>query len=116
VAADARITYDFGPSGVTKAHIGSVENYVHYFPKGSGRAPGTELVPEPRVNEAVAFEDFFYCWAPHATPSGTCGHSVQISSSILLFDAECKHSDWEIYLGGLFLQMPSNYRCILSTL
>jgi hypothetical protein len=56
--AAARITYDFGVSGITKAHIGSMEKYARYFPKGYGRAPGAESVPEPRKNEVVAFDDF----------------------------------------------------------
>jgi hypothetical protein len=71
-AATARITYDFGPSGVTKACIGSMENYLRYFPKGYGRAPGTELVLEPHVNEAFAFEDFFTVglhMPPHPVPA-----------------------------------------------
>jgi hypothetical protein len=54
-AVAAGITYDFGVSSVMKARIGSMENYACYFPKGYGRAPGTELVPEPRVNEAIVF-------------------------------------------------------------
>jgi hypothetical protein len=33
-AALAGISYDFGPSKITKTHIGSMENYAHYFPKG----------------------------------------------------------------------------------
>jgi hypothetical protein len=56
--AAARITYDFGVSGITEAHIGSMEKYARYFPKGYGRAPGAESVPEPRKNEVVAFDDF----------------------------------------------------------
>jgi hypothetical protein len=55
----AEITYDFGSSGITKARVMSMENYVHYFPKGYGRALGAESVPEPHVNEAVVFKDFF---------------------------------------------------------
>jgi hypothetical protein len=49
VAAAAGITYNFGPSSVTKARVESMENYTHYFPKGYGRAPGTELVLEPHA-------------------------------------------------------------------
>jgi hypothetical protein len=55
----AEITYDFGSSGITKARVMSMENYVHYFPKGYGRALGAESVTEPHVNEAVVFKDFF---------------------------------------------------------
>jgi hypothetical protein len=58
VAATAGITYDFGASGIVKACIGSMENYTHYFLMGYGRAPGAELVLEPRANKAIVFEDF----------------------------------------------------------
>jgi hypothetical protein len=58
-AAAIGITYDFGLLGVTKARIGSMENYTHYFPKGYDQAPGVDSVPEPRANEAIVFEDFF---------------------------------------------------------
>jgi hypothetical protein len=58
-AALPRITYNFGPSGIIKACVGSMENDTRYFPKGYGRAPDTESVPKPRVNEVVVFEDLF---------------------------------------------------------
>jgi hypothetical protein len=41
------ISYDFGKSGITKACIASLENLAHYFPKGYGREPGVESVPNP---------------------------------------------------------------------
>jgi hypothetical protein len=59
LAALARISYNFGQSNITKTRIGSMESYACYFPKGYGRAPGTEFVPEHRANEAVIFKDFF---------------------------------------------------------
>jgi hypothetical protein len=59
VAALTGITYDFGPLGVIKARVGSMENYARYFPKGYGQAPGMESVLEPHTNEAIVFEDFF---------------------------------------------------------
>jgi hypothetical protein len=68
VAASAGITYDYGSSGVTKAHTGLMENYARYFPKGYDRAPGVKLVPEPRANDVVVFDDFFIaglCMPPH---------------------------------------------------
>jgi hypothetical protein len=52
-------SYDFGPSNITKTRIGSMESYACYFPKGYGRAPGVESVPEPQANEVVIIEDFF---------------------------------------------------------
>jgi hypothetical protein len=58
-AALAGICYDFGPLKITKTRIGSMESYADYFPKGYGRPPGSESVPEPRTNEAFIFEDFF---------------------------------------------------------
>jgi hypothetical protein len=58
-AALAGISYNFGLSGITKACVKSMENYACHFPKGYGRAPGTEFVSEPRANEAIVFEDFF---------------------------------------------------------
>jgi hypothetical protein len=68
MATTAGITYDFGSSGVTKAHIGSMENYACYFPKGYGRAPGMGSVSKPRANETIVFKDFFaagLCMLPH---------------------------------------------------
>jgi hypothetical protein len=47
---DSETTSNNGSSGVMKAHVGSMENYARYFPKGCGRAPGTESVPEPYAN------------------------------------------------------------------
>jgi hypothetical protein len=58
-AALAGIRYDFGQSAITKACIASLESFARYFPKGYGRAPGAESVPDPHENEAVVFEDFF---------------------------------------------------------
>jgi hypothetical protein len=58
-AALAGISYDFGPSTIMKARLGSLENNTHYFPKGYERPPGAESVLVPRANEVVVFEDFF---------------------------------------------------------
>jgi hypothetical protein len=55
----AGISYDVGKSGVTKAHIDSLESFAHYFLKGYGRAHGAESVPNPHEDKAVVFEDFF---------------------------------------------------------
>jgi hypothetical protein len=68
VAAAARITYDFGLSGVTKAHVRSMENYMRYFSEGYGWAPSVESLPEPCVNKAIFFEGSFtarLCVVPH---------------------------------------------------
>jgi hypothetical protein len=35
-AALARISYDIGPLGITKARVGTMETYTCYFPKGYG--------------------------------------------------------------------------------
>jgi hypothetical protein len=59
VASLAGINYDFGPSTVTKTRLGSMESDARYFPKGYGRPPRVQSVPEPQANEAVVFEDFF---------------------------------------------------------
>jgi hypothetical protein len=59
VTALAGISYDLGPSKISKTRIGSMESYAHYFPKGYGRPHGGESVLEPREYEAVVFEDFF---------------------------------------------------------
>jgi hypothetical protein len=80
--AAAGITYDFGASNIKKARIGSMENYARYFPKGYDRAPGVELVPEPRANEAFVFEDFFTAglhMPPHPVLEDTlCKFHVQL--------------------------------------
>jgi hypothetical protein len=52
-----------------------------------------KFVPKPRENEAVVFEDFFYCGALRATPSSTCIYSAQVSGSTAPVDAECNHAN-----------------------
>jgi hypothetical protein len=65
VAALAGISYDFGQPNIMKTYIRLMESYTRYFPKGYGRGettpppPDVESVLEPRVNEAIIFEDFF---------------------------------------------------------
>jgi hypothetical protein len=51
----AGISYDFGLSNIMNTHVESMESYARYFPKGYGRPPGVESVPEPRANEVVVF-------------------------------------------------------------
>jgi hypothetical protein len=58
-AALAGISFDFGPSKVTKGHISDLESSSHCFPKGFARPPGMESVPVPKEDEAIVFEDFF---------------------------------------------------------
>jgi hypothetical protein len=58
-SALAGISYDFGLSTIMKVCLTSLENTGRYFSKGYGRPPGVESVPDPRMNEAVVFEDFF---------------------------------------------------------
>jgi hypothetical protein len=92
VAALAGISYNFGPSKIMKTRIGSMESYARYFLKGY--APGAESEPEPRVNEAVIFEDFFCCRASYATASSPYGYSAQILSATAPFVSECYCSYW----------------------
>jgi hypothetical protein len=58
-AARAGVSYDFRQSKVTRAHITSLKNSAHYFPKGFARLPDVESVPDPKENEAIVFKDFF---------------------------------------------------------
>jgi hypothetical protein len=58
-AALVGISYEFGPSTITKARLASLENNAHYFLKGYGHPPGVESIPNPRANEAMVFDDFF---------------------------------------------------------
>jgi hypothetical protein len=63
------ISYDFGLSTVARTRIGSLESYNCYFPKGHGRPLGSESVSNPRLVEAMVFEDFFaagVCMPPHS--------------------------------------------------
>jgi hypothetical protein len=55
----ARINYDFGKSGITKACIATLESFTHYFPKGYGQAPGAESMLDTHENKAVGFKDSF---------------------------------------------------------
>jgi hypothetical protein len=57
-AAAAGLTFKFGPWTDVRIRIRVMED-LGYFAKGDGRAPGVETVPEPNIDEAVVFEDFF---------------------------------------------------------
>jgi hypothetical protein len=59
VAVAMGITFNFGVSDVGKARFTSLETNARYFPKGYGRSLDSEMVSEPRANEAVVFDDFF---------------------------------------------------------
>jgi hypothetical protein len=48
----------FGSSTITVGKIKEMEEKV-YFPEDDGRAPRTEIVPEPNGDEAAVYEDFF---------------------------------------------------------
>jgi hypothetical protein len=68
-ATAAGMTFDFGSSTIGKDWVRAMEG-LRYLPKGSARAPDSESVPEPRVNEPVVFEDLFaarLCMPPHLT-------------------------------------------------
>jgi hypothetical protein len=41
------VTYDFEQSTMMKAHLMSLGSNNHYFPKGYGRPPEAESVPDP---------------------------------------------------------------------
>jgi hypothetical protein len=67
-ASLAGVTCDFGQSTMTKAHLASLGSNGHSFPKGYGRPPGVEFVPDPQLDEAIMFEDLFpagLCMPPH---------------------------------------------------
>jgi hypothetical protein len=55
----ADVSYDFGQSTVTKAHVTALESFARYFLKGFPRPPGIESFPDPWENEVVVFKDFF---------------------------------------------------------
>jgi hypothetical protein len=62
------VSYDFGQSIVTIAHITSLENSACYFLKGFAWPLGMESVLDPKENEAIVFKDFFVaglCIPPH---------------------------------------------------
>jgi hypothetical protein len=46
-AALASISYDFGQSMITKAHIATLESFAHYFLRGYGQPLGAESIPNP---------------------------------------------------------------------
>jgi hypothetical protein len=58
-AALVGMSYDFGQSTLTKAHVMSLKSFACYFLKGFARSPSAESVLDPWENEAVVFEDFF---------------------------------------------------------
>jgi hypothetical protein len=43
----ASISYDFGQSMITKAHIATLESFAHYFLRGYGQPLGAESIPDP---------------------------------------------------------------------
>ena len=58
-------SWEFGPTLMTEEAIKSLEE-EGCFPEGKGRLPRGETVPQPEVDEAVVFKDFFSCglWIP----------------------------------------------------
>jgi hypothetical protein len=64
----AGVSYDFRQSTMMKARLMSLRNSGHYFPKGYGRTPEADSVPDPRQDQTVVFKDFFTAalrMAPH---------------------------------------------------
>jgi hypothetical protein len=57
-ATAAGMASDFGLLTISENHVRVMEG-MSYFTTGSTRAPGSELVPEPRVDEVVVFKDLF---------------------------------------------------------
>ena len=53
-------SWEFGPTLMTEEAIKSLEE-EGCFPEGKGRLPRGETVPQPEVDEAVVFKDFFSC-------------------------------------------------------
>lgn len=53
-------SWDSGPSLMIAEVIKALEDEGH-FPEGKGRPPCGEIVPQPEVDEAVLFKDFFAC-------------------------------------------------------
>ena len=53
-------SWDFGPSLMTEEAIKALED-EGCFPTGKGRPSCGETVPQPDVDEAVVFKDFFAC-------------------------------------------------------
>ena len=53
-------SWDFGPSLMTEEAIKALED-EGCFPEGKGRPLRGETVPQPEVDEAVVFKDFFAC-------------------------------------------------------
>ena len=53
-------SWDFGPSLMMKEAIKALED-EGCFPARKGRPPRGETVPQPKVDEAVVFKDFFAC-------------------------------------------------------
>jgi hypothetical protein len=56
--ATAGMTFNFGSSTIGKDQFQMMEG-LRYFAKVSTRAPSSESVPEPWVDEAMVFEDLF---------------------------------------------------------
>ena len=53
-------SWDFGPSLMMEEVIKALED-EGCFPVGKCHPPRGETVPQPEVNEAVVFKDFFSC-------------------------------------------------------
>jgi hypothetical protein len=57
-AATIGMTFNFGASNVEKVHIQVIE-HVSYFTKGHARPPDQKIMPTPRADKVVVFEDVF---------------------------------------------------------
>jgi hypothetical protein len=73
-AATSGMTFDFD-STIGNCQIRMMEG-PGYFAKGFAQAPGSELVPEPWVDEAVVFEDLF-ATGLHMPPHPALAHILQ---------------------------------------
>ena len=58
--------WDFGPLLMTEEAIKALED-EGCFPIGKGHPLHGEAVPQPEVDEAVVFKDFFCLWPSHTS-------------------------------------------------
>jgi hypothetical protein len=121
-AALAGISYDFGPSNITKAHLASLEINTHYFLKGYGCLPGVGSIPSPRANEAVVFEDLFttrlHMPLHPVLADILCKFRVQLHQLMLILSFRLASSSGLLLLAEIILLLMSSLitmRCTTKT-
>jgi hypothetical protein len=106
---ESSLSYVFGPSTITVGRIQKMAS-LGYFPEGTTREPGEEVVSELVEDEAIIFEEFFCIRAPHAPFASPCQHSTQVLGPDPPANPQRYCSIIQVLLGGAELRRCANQR------